>query len=246
MSKRYWEWNRPFAWSPDSTALLIIDMQRGFLSENSALEVPMARTQVSVIGSVLKEFRMRHLPVFYTRFVVKPHHYVPFYRSISSQRGLDAISADAPFSVDGEQAAIIAELQPCFGEPVVDKIAYDGFAETPLDGLLRSRGIETLVMAGTVVNWCVDSTLRSAFHRRFNSIVLADGVSGYDHAGLTGIEWVAHELDHFAEAFAVVMTADELIEALDEPTRREFGVQGRSLRTPGDRQPHYHVDFGGE
>ena len=235
MSRRYWEWSRPFAWVPDSTALLVIDMQRGFLAEDSPLAVPMARTQVPVIGRVLEEFRKRQLPVFYTRFVVQPDHYVPFYRSISAQRGLDTISEDAPFSVNGEQAVIVDELQPRPDEPVIDKIAYDGFAETPLEGLLRSRGIETLVMAGTVVNWCVDSTLRSAFHRRFNSIVLADGVSGYDHAGATGEQWVAQELDHLAEAFAIVMEADELIEAIDDPVRRRAGGQGRipgSLREP--------------
>lgn len=231
MSRRYWEWNRPFGWDPDSTAFLIIDMQLGFLADDSPLAVPMARTQVPVIRRVLEEFRKRHLPVFYTRFVVEPDHHVPFYRAISSQRGLDTTSEDAPFSVSGKHVAVVPELQPQPGEPVVDKIAYDGFAETSLDGLLRSRGIETLVMAGTVVNWCVDSTLRSAFHRRFNSIVLADGVSGYDHAGATGDQWVAQELDHFAEAFAIVMDAGELIEAIDDPALRQTGVRGRIPRS---------------
>ena len=246
MSRRYWEWQRPFGWIPESTAFLIIDMQLGFLAEDSPLTVPMARHQVPVIRRVLGEFRQRHLPVFYTRFVVQPDHYVPFYRAISSQRGLDTTSEDAPFSVTGKHVAIVSELQPQPGEPVVDKVAYDGFAETNLDGLLRSRGIETLVIAGTVVNWCVDSTLRSAFHRRFNSIVLADGVSGYDQAGTTGEKWVAQELDHFAEAFAIVMDADELIEAVDDPARRQPGVQGRVPPASMDQQSPVRPNRGGK
>jgi nicotinamidase-related amidase len=246
MSRRYWEWERPFSWNPESTALLIIDMQRGFVTEGSPLEVPMARAQVPVIGRALEEFRKRGLPVVYTRFVVRPDHYVPFYRTIASQRGLDAVSADAPFSVAGEQAAIVDALAPRADEPVVDKVAYDGFAETSLEGLLRSRGVDTLVMAGTVVNWCVDSTLRSAFHRRFNSIVLADGVSGYDQAGASGEQWVAQELDHFAEAFAVVMTTEELVEALDDPDCRQSGIQGRPARPAPDRpSPDVYADRGG-
>lgn len=228
MSRRYWEWERPFSWQPERTALLVIDMQQGFLTEGAPLEVPMARAQVPTIARVLEAFRERGLPVAHTRFVVTQDQFIPFYRSIAEQRGLDAVSSDSPFAPDGADAEIATALAPRAGEPVVDKVAYDGFADTALEMLLRSRGVDTLVIAGTVVNWCVDSTLRSAFHRRFNSIVLADGVSGYDHAGATGDQWVRQELDHFAEAFAVVMDSDELLAALDDPSLREQGRRGRA------------------
>lgn len=231
MHQRYWEWDRAFEWSPSTTALLIVDMQQGFLRPGSPLEVARARDQVPTISRVLDAFRQRELTAAYTRFVVTSDQFIPFYRTIARQRGIDAVSSGSPFRAEAADAAIVAPLAPWPGEPVVDKVAYDGFADTPLDLMLRSRGIETLVVVGTAVNWCVDSTLRAAFHRRFNIIVLADGVSGYDHAGATGEQWVAQELDMFAEAFAVVMESSELIAALDDPSLR---AGGRS-RPPTDR-----------
>jgi nicotinamidase-related amidase len=226
MQKRYWEWRRPFSWEPERAALLIIDMQEGFLAEGATLEVPMARSQVPTIARLQQAFRDRGLAVVHTRFVVKSDAFVPFYRSIAEQRGLDALSPASPFAAHAPDAAITPPLSARPGEPVIDKVAYDGFADTELELVLRSQGIETLIFAGTVVNWCVDSTLRSAFHRRFNSIVVADGVSGYDHAGATGDQWVRQSLDHFAEAFAVVMDSADIISALDDPSLRKAGQIG--------------------
>lgn len=229
MSRRYWEWPQPFEWQPERTALLVVDMQRGFVAPGAPLEVPMARAQVPTIASLLTAFRDRHLPVLHTRFVVKDDEYIPFYRERAGDRGLDITPPRRMFDPAGDDAAITAELAPRDGEPVVDKIAYDGFADTALESLLRSRDVDTLVLVGTVVNWCVDSTLRAAFHRRFKCIVVADGVSGYDHAGATGQQWVDQELDLFAECFGVVMPADELLAALDDPERR---TAGRTFTAP--------------
>jgi nicotinamidase-related amidase len=222
MHRRYWEWPRPFGWTPGRTGLLVIDMQRGFVDEGP-LAVPMARRQVPAIATVLGEFRSRNLPVFHTRFVVRPDLDIPFYKSRAPDRGLNVEGLEPDFHPGSRWAEIVDELSPGPGEAVVDKVAYDGFADTDLEGLLRSAHVETLVVVGTVVNWCVDSTLRGAFHRRFNCIVLSDGVSGYDHAGASGQQWVAQALDFFAEALAVVMPSHELLEALDEPRLRERG-----------------------
>lgn len=228
MSRRYWQWARPFGWEPERTALLIIDMQRGFIREDSPLVVPMARDQVGVIAATQQAFRERGLPVVQTRFVVRDDAYYPFYRTIAPQRGIDSDGTTSPFAPDGDDAAIIDELAPRPDESVVDKVGYDGFGESSLEDVLRGLDVDTLVVAGTVVNWCVDSTIRSAFHRRFNLIVVADGVSGYDHGGISARTWVDAELDLFAEAFAVVMGSDDLIASLDHPELRAAGIRGHA------------------
>lgn len=238
MPRRYWEWDRPFSWDPARTALLIIDMQEGFLRDGSPLRVPMASEQVPTLAQVQAAFRDRALTVLQTRFVVRNDAFVPFYRSIAKARGIDSDEASSAFAPHGPDAAITAELAPRAGEPVVDKIAYDGFADTELELVLRSRGIETLVIGGTVVNWCVDSTVRAAFHRRFNCIVLADCVSGYEHAGATGEAWRAQELDFFAEAFAVVMDSAELVDALDDADLRQAGTRSRPPACPSSTPTH--------
>lgn len=68
----------------------------------------------------------------------------------------------------------------------------------------------------SLLNWCVDSTVRSAYHRDYNVVVLSDCVSGYEHAGTTGDKWVDIELDLFAEGFAEVMSSDTAISELSK------------------------------
>jgi biuret amidohydrolase len=66
------------------------------------------------------------------------------------------------------------------GDLVVDAGGVDGFCASPLDGLLRSRGITHLVMVGWGAEAAVDSTLRSANDRGYECLVLTDAVAPFD------------------------------------------------------------------
>jgi len=211
---KYWEWAPVFDLDPKQTALLIIDMQNGFVEPGSPLEVPMARSQISVIQRLLCCFRRQKLPVLFTAFCVTPDSHYPFYWSMAKQRGLRLEPPDCTFWPHKHETKITLPLQPQNDERVIIKSGYDGFANTELEQILQTRNIHTLVMAGTVVNWCVDSTVRSAYHRFYNSVVVADGVSGYDHAGRSAEDWCQMELDLFAEAFGRVMSVEEIIKEL--------------------------------
>lgn len=212
--RRWWEWEPVFRLDGRRAALLIVDMQNGFVQPGAPLEVPMARAQVPVIRTLLDFWRNRDLPVVFTAFCVGPDFRYPFYWAIARQRGLDLEPPMALFSEGRPETAIVAELAPRPGEPVIRKCGYDAFAHTELEAVLRGQGVGDLVIVGTVVNWCVDSTVRGAFHRFFNVVVVADAVSGYDHAGATGEQWCQLELDLFAEAFARVLTAEQAMKEL--------------------------------
>lgn len=58
---------------------------------------------------------------------------------------------------------LVDELVPEPGDIVLPKPRYSGFFNTPLDSLLRSRGIRHLVFTGIATNVCVESTLRDGF-----------------------------------------------------------------------------------
>jgi ureidoacrylate peracid hydrolase len=51
---------------------------------------------------------------------------------------------------------------------------YSGFFGTPLDEVLRSRGIRTLLMAGIASNVCVESTLRDAYFHEYWPVLVED------------------------------------------------------------------------
>lgn len=69
---------------------------------------------------------------------------------------------------------LVDELVPQPGDIVLPKPRYSGFFNTPLDSILRSRGIRHLVFTGIATNVCVESTLRDGFFLEYFGVVLAD------------------------------------------------------------------------
>ena len=69
---------------------------------------------------------------------------------------------------------IVDALAPMDGDLVITKARYSGFAGTPLDAVLRSRGIRYLLMAGIASNVCVESTLRDAYFHEYWPIMIED------------------------------------------------------------------------
>lgn len=210
MSKRYWEWDPVFEINPAECAFLIIDMQKGFVDPGAILEVPMARTQAPVISDFADFCREHHVPVLYSRFAYNKEHTYAFYYKMARQRGMHEDDTCNDFDFQNTETEISELVAPDKDDFIFDKYGYDCFAFSSLKQELDKMNIKTLIIAGTVVNWCVDSTIRSAYHQNYNVVVLSDGVSGYDQAGLSGDLWTSIELDLFAEAFGRVLPTENL------------------------------------
>ena len=69
---------------------------------------------------------------------------------------------------------LVDELVPQADDIVLPKTRYSGFFNTPLDSLLRSRGIRHLIFTGIATNVCVESTLRDGFFLEYFGVVLED------------------------------------------------------------------------
>ena len=69
---------------------------------------------------------------------------------------------------------LVDALQPQPEDIVLPKPRYSGFFNTPLDSMLRSRGIRHLIFTGIATNVCVESTLRDGFFLEYFGIVLED------------------------------------------------------------------------
>ncbi len=90
-----------------------------------------------------------------------------------------AAVANARRVVDAARAASVPVIYLVMGyppdqSPVITKSRYSGFAGTPLDALLRGRGIRTLLMAGIASNVCVESTLRDAYFHEYWPVMIED------------------------------------------------------------------------
>jgi nicotinamidase-related amidase len=63
------------------------------------------------------------------------------------------------------------------GDLVVEKTATSAFfpGRSPLPDLLASRGVDTVVVTGTVTNVCVEATVRDASTLDYRVVLVADG-----------------------------------------------------------------------
>ncbi|WP_344266822.1 cysteine hydrolase family protein [Actinomadura napierensis] len=87
---------------------------------------------------------------------------------------------DGAFTPGDPNAAIHPDVAPRPGEPVITKKRVSAFAGSDLDLVLRSGGIEHLVLTGIATSGVVLSTLRQAADLDFRLTVLADGCADSD------------------------------------------------------------------
>jgi len=199
---------------PGRTALIVIDMQRGFLDPGEAMEVPPAREIIPRLQALLTLFREKRLPVVFTEFVysqtvpllvgeLHPEHK----RALpGGPRGFGVPSSSC---LKGEEnAKTVSDLSPRPDELVIEKHWYDAFNGTPLDGALRARGVRSLVLTGTMTDICVLASVVGAFNREYRVVVVEDAVA------TLWPEIQRATLDIFRRAFARVASAKEVADEM--------------------------------
>ncbi|MET8681010.1 cysteine hydrolase [Streptomyces sp. NPDC004647] len=106
-------------------------------------------------------------------------------------------------------AAIVDELTPADGDIVIEgKRGLDTFASTNLDFILRSKGIDTIVLGGFLTNCCVESTMRTGYEHGFRVITLTDCVAA------TSKEEHDNAISYDFPMFSLPMTSADVIAAL--------------------------------
>merc|ERR1719473_1494132 len=91
---------------------------------------------------------------------------------------LAGCAKDSLFTEGTWNAQFCEEMAPKEAEGdlvVTGKKGLDAFPNTDLDALLRSRGVETVVLCGFLTNCCVESTMRTACEKGYNVLTITDG-----------------------------------------------------------------------
>ena len=100
------------------------------------------------------------------------------------------------------------ELAPRDDEIVIHKPSYGAFYDTPLETILRNFGKDTVIICGTLTNYCCGTTARQAYERGFYVVFGSDVTSTDDP------EMQESELKVLRKGFARVMTCEEIIKTL--------------------------------
>jgi nicotinamidase-related amidase len=175
----------PFAFDPDTTALLVIDMQRDFLlpggfGESLGNDVAGLRRTIGPLTALISAWRTAGLPVIHTREGHLPD--LSDCPPAKLRRG-PMIGQKGTFGrilIRGEYGHdIIDELRPEPGEVVIDKPGKGAFYATELSATLEKLGTRQLVVTGVTTEVCVHTTVREANDRGFECLVLADCVGSY-------------------------------------------------------------------
>ncbi len=174
----------PFTFDPESTALIVIDMQRDFLlpggfGESLGNDVSQLRRTIEPLSAFLAKWRAASLPVIHTR-----EGHLPDLSDCPPAKlargGIGEQGAFGRILIRGEYGHdLVDELQPVPGEPVVDKPGKGAFYATELQDLLEKGGIKSLLVAGVTTEVCVHTTVREANDRGYECLVLADCVGSY-------------------------------------------------------------------
>ena len=117
---------------------------------------------------------------------------------------------------------IIPELYPAPGEPVVDKPGKGSFYATDLEVMLKSQGIQTLIVMGVTTEVCVHTTVREANDRGFHCIVVSDAcASFFDDFHETALRMIVAQ----GGIFGSVTNSSTIVKAMASVTTNEKGTE---------------------
>jgi len=150
-------------------ALLIIDMQKGSFTP----ETPRFDTEgvVSRINKLASGFRAKNFPVIFIQH--------------------DG-SGTGEFEKNSKDWELLDDLiiEPC--DIKIDKYANDIFYRSNVAAKLRELNVSELYITGCATDFCIESTIQSAYIKDYNIVVVADGHTTGERPHLSAEKVIEH------------------------------------------------------
>ena len=193
------------------TALVVVDMQNYFMGEGQPSECPVARAIVPNVNRLADAARRAGGLVVWIQTRSGPESrefWSVYYERMTPEAGARRVSGMSP---DGDGYPLWPELEVRDGDEIVIKTRYSALVpgSSNLEEVLRSRGIDTVLITGVSTCTCCESTARDAMMLNFRTLMVSDGCAAPDD--------VLHNatLTSFYLQFGDVQATDELVALLD-------------------------------
>lgn len=197
---------------PARTAQIVIDMQNGFLEPGAPVETPVAREivpRINAISAALRAAGGTNIFVGFTTPADGLESWSNFYARLPAAAREAHHAAFAP-------GAHYREFWPALDVDAtdlrMDKGRFSAFVPgtCDLDDLLKARGIDTLIVTGTLTNCCCESTARDAMQRNYKVLFVEDANAARSDADHNAA------LNNMCALFADVLSTDYLVAALGD------------------------------
>jgi ureidoacrylate peracid hydrolase len=196
---------------PAKTALVVVDMQNGFMvPELGHAPCAMAHEIVPNINRLAKAVRDTGGKVIWIQTAYHDETLQSWSISYEMVGKRGAERRKFSLSPQNKGYEIFPDLKVESDDLIVVKNRYSAFIQgsSNIEEVLKSRGLDTLLITGTVTNVCCESTARDAMMRNYRTIMITDG-----NAAATDEDHNA-ALNNFYLTFGDVMSTDFVIDCL--------------------------------
>jgi ureidoacrylate peracid hydrolase len=206
---------------PAKTALIVVDMQNAFMLPGVAHALcPMAEKIVPNINRLAGAVRATGGTVVWIKTTFRDdalQTWSTYFEMVTPQQGAKRMAALAAGS-KGHELWPTLDVQA--DDLIIEKNRFSAFIQgsSNLADVLRSRGLDTTLITGTVTNVCCESTARDAMMLNFKTIMVTDG-----NAAVTDEEHNA-SLIAFYLTFGDIMSTDMLIACLERNARGKLAA----------------------
>ena len=201
---------------PARLAHIIVDLQNGFMEPGAPVEVATAREIVPNVNRISDAVRAAGGTNVFLRFTT-PLETLDSWSSFYSRFTPDAREThQAAFAPGAHHWELWPALEVQESDLKVDKQRFAAFIPGTCDlhDLLQARGIDTLIVTGTLTNCCCESTARDAMQLNYKVIFVSDGNAALDDASHNAT------LNNMGMLFADVLSTDETVAAIADGCER--------------------------
>lgn len=195
--------------NPKTTALIVVDMLEEFTKPNMTPSwIPDSTRQLTKIKELIETCRNLGMQVIYTCYAFHPTYLDmnPAFRDgVTPLDKFDDYDGPPLFQRESIDPSIEPDSEK---DIVIAKPSYGTFTGTTLDYILKNRKVDTVIICGTMTNYCCGTTAREA-HGHGYKVVFGSDINSTDDQQLH-----LAELKTLRRGFALVLTKAQIQETL--------------------------------